>query len=130
MVSFTHGLTNTACKAKAHFQRNPSAPSKKKPIGLVWLRSGSGVQILLMYRLAMNKAADRIEALEAALRQAREVLNEQALDNARQMASEHRQFMASYRPSRQQALDDDVQAVEDAIATINDLLKDSTPDAP
>jgi len=74
----------------------------------------------------MSDAADRIEALEAALRQAREVLNEQALDNARQMASEHRQFMASYRPSRQQALDDDVQAVEDAIATINDLLKDST----
>jgi hypothetical protein len=68
--------------------------------------------------------ADRIEALEAALRQARTVLVETALDSIRQEANEHREAMALYRPARQKMLDDEVAQTEAAIAAINDLLKD------
>jgi len=68
-------------------------------------------------------AADRIEALEAALRQAREAL-ELGVENASQIAGEYHAAMAGYRQSRHDALDADVVMTQKALSAINDLLKD------
>jgi hypothetical protein len=69
------------------------------------------------------EAGGRIQALEAALRQAREAL-ELGVENASQIAGEYHGAMAGYRQSRHDALDADVVMTQKALAAINDLLKD------
>lgn len=76
------------------------------------------------YEDGLRDAADRIEALEAVLRQAREALNDIGLDCASQVAGEYHDAMAGYRQYRHDALDADVETIKKTIAAIDAALKE------
>lgn len=69
-----------------------------------------------------GQAADRLDQLERVLAQAREALEDPAIDAVTQLAGEYHEAFKGYRPERHKAMDDDVKKVKDAIAAIDEAL--------